>query len=274
MTDDVWGLRGKVGVVFGCATGIGRASAEALARSGVRVVLADIDHDAVQKVAEEIRAAGGEALALRCDVGVEDQVAAVIDEAVDRFGGLDIVHNNAAAMHLASRDGAVGEADIDHWDETLRINLRGQMLGCKHAVRAMTHGGSIVNTGSASGTVGDVALSAYSAAKAATIQLSRTVAVQYGRRGIRCNVIVPGLIDVQRKPGTGMNPAQRSRMMEHQVLPVAGRPEDVADAVLFLAGARSAFVTGSVLTVDGGISIHMPTYADGLRAEREKNDLV
>ena len=132
-------------------------------------------------------------------------------------------------------------------------------------------GGSIINTGSASGLVGDVALSAYGIGKAGTVQLSRMVAVQYGRRLIRCNTLIPGLIDVKRKPGTGMRPEQRTGMMEHQVLPLLGRPEDIADAVLFLAGDRSRFMTGAVLTVDGGISIHIPTYADSIALDQESS---
>jgi NAD(P)-dependent dehydrogenase (short-subunit alcohol dehydrogenase family) len=270
MTSDVWGLQGKVAVIFGCASGIGAASAAALARSGAKVVMADVALEAVRAAASSLEAEGAEVVPVACDVGQEADISGAIDLAVDRFGRLDVVHNNAAAMHLASRDGRVGELDTGLWDESLRINLRGQLLGCKHAVRVMgPEGGSIINTGSASGLVGDVALSAYGIGKAGTVQLSRMVAVQYGRRLIRCNTIVPGLIDVKRKAGTGMRPEQRSRMMAHQVLPVSGQPEDIADAVLFLAGDRSRFMTGAVLTVDGGISIHMPTYADSVALEQD-----
>ncbi len=260
-------LEGRAAVVFGSASGIGEASARTLAARGARVVLADVAVEKAAAVAEDIAGTGAEALAVACDVGEEAQIAAVIATAVDRFGRLDIVHNNAAAMGLAPLDRPVAEADADHWDATLRINLRGQLLGCKHAVRAMAGngGGSIVNTSSASGLFGDVGLTAYGAAKAAVNQLTRTVATQYGRDLVRCNAVVPGLIDVGRAPGTGMDPAQRARLADHQVLPISGQPQDIANAVAFLASDEARFITGALLVVDGGLTIHMPTYADGIR---------
>lgn len=267
MTETARSLEGRVAVVFGSATGIGAASARTLAARGARVVLADIAMEKADAVAAAIVDAGGEAIAVACDVGEEPEIEAAVLAAVKRFGRLDIVHNNAAAMGLASRDEPVADADVDHWDATFRINLRGQMLGCKHAVRVMSAsgGGSIVNTSSSSGLLGDVALTAYGAAKAAINQLTRTVATQYGRKLVRCNAVIPGLIDVGRAPGTGMDPAQRTRLAEHQALPIVGMPEDIANAVAFLSSDDARFITGALLVVDGGLTIHMPTYADGLR---------
>jgi NAD(P)-dependent dehydrogenase (short-subunit alcohol dehydrogenase family) len=261
-------LADRVAVVFGSATGIGATSARTLAERGATVVVADVDYDRAAQVARELHATGCQALALACDVSEEAQVASAVDVAVSRFGRLDIVHNNAAAMQLVPADRGVVEADVDHWDATFRVNLRGQMLGCKHAVRVMreTGGGSIVNTASASGVLGDLGLTAYGVAKAGVVQLTRAVAVQHGRDLIRCNAVIPGLIDVGRRPGTGMPPEERSRLAEHQTLPVTGLPTDVANAVAFLAGDEARFITGSVIVVDGGLTTHMPTYADAVRA--------
>ena len=262
-------LQGRVAVVIGSATGIGAATARGLGRRGASVLLADIDHATAERRAEEIREQGGDAVACACDVGDETQVRAALDEAVRRWGGLDVLHNNAAAMQLVRDDGLIADASADHWDATLRINLRGQMLGCKHAIPHLIQrgGGSIINTASVSGMLGDLVASAYGAAKAGVEQLTRTVATQNGRFGIRCNAVIPGLIQVDRPAGTGMAPERRRLLQDHQALPVAGQADDVADVVAFLAGDDSRFVTGHSLIVDGGLSIHMPTFADVRRAE-------
>lgn len=257
-------LSGSVALVIGCASGIGAASARVLGARGARVVLADLDAEGAERGAEAIVSAGGEAVAVRCDVADESQVAAAVARAVDQWGRLDVLHNNAAAMNLVRDDGLVADADIDHWDATFRVNLRGQMLGCKHALPAMIGGGggSIINTASVSGMVGDLVTSAYGAAKAGTVQLTRSVATQNGRHGVRCNAVIPGLIQVDRGPGRGMAPEKRELMLAHQVLPFSGVADDVANVVAFLAGTESRFITGQALVVDGGLSIHMPTYAE------------
>lgn len=263
---DELGLEGRAGVVFGSATGIGAATARRLARAGASVLLADIADDRAAEVADGLRAEGHTASVIRCDVGEEADVRAAVERVGEQYGRVDFVHNNAAAMNLAPQDGMVGDVDPDHWDETFRINLRGQVLGCKYAVRAMKGaGGSIINTSSAIGVLGDVSLTAYSAVKGAVNQLTRSVATQYGRDRIRCNAVIPGLIDVQRAPGTGMEPTRRARLMEHQLLPDPIPPEDVADTVAFLAGTHSRSVTGALFTVDGGLTAHMPNYADNVR---------
>lgn len=267
MTD----LTGRVALVIGSATGIGAASATALARAGAHVLLGDIAAGAAQERAAELRDTGLAAEAIACDVADEQQVAAAVADAMRRWGRLDILHNNAAAMQLVAQDQLVENADAAHWDETFRINLRGQMLGCKHAIPAMRAGGggSIINTASASGRLGDLSVSAYGAAKAGIEQLTRAVATQNGRAGIRCNAVVPGLIDVGRKPGTGMGPERRALLEQHQVLPFRAGPDVIADVVVFLAGDASRFITGQSIVVDGGLLMHMPTTADLLRLDAE-----
>ncbi|MFT4067823.1 SDR family NAD(P)-dependent oxidoreductase [Paraburkholderia sp.] len=259
-------LEGRVAVVFGCATGIGAASARRLAERGARVVLADIDEARVTDTAAHIARAGGEAVPVCCDVRDEARIAAAIRMAVDRFGRLDIVHNNAAAMHLVSSDKDVCSLTAELWDQTMQVNARGQMIACKHAIGPMlaSGGGSIVNTSSLSGIAGELTSTAYGASKAAINQLTRAVATQYGARRIRCNAVLPGLIqfDGERPAGRGLPAALRESLKRHQLTPEPGRADDVANAVAFLVSDEARFITGQLLVVDGGMSAHQPFYAD------------
>ncbi|WP_454688923.1 SDR family NAD(P)-dependent oxidoreductase [Achromobacter aloeverae] len=269
-------LHGKVAVVFGCATGIGAAAAARLAARGACVVLADIDEERVAGTAARIVAADHTAIPTRCDVSREDEIAATLQLAVDRYGRLDIVHNNAAATHLVSRDKDVRETSAELWDLTMQVNVRGQMLACKHAIGHMlaAGGGSIVNTSSLSGIAGELTSTAYGASKAAINQLTRAVATQYGRHGIRCNAVLPGLIQFEgeRPAGRGLAPKLRATLARHQLVPWPGRGDDVANAVAFLASDEARFITGQLLVVDGGMSIHQPFYADMLAALEDGAD--
>lgn len=261
-------LKERVAVVIGCATGIGAACARRLAERGASVVLADIDVERVICVATQITDAGGQALPAACDVRDEAQVAAAIALAVDRFGRLDVLHNNAAATHLVASDRDVLSLTAELWDQTLQINVRGQMLACKHAIGPMlaSGGGSIINTSSLSGIAGELTSTAYGASKAAINQLTRAVATQYGRRGIRVNAVLPGLIQFEgdRPAGRGLPPSLRETLARHQLLPWPGRADDIAEAVAFLASDAARFITGHLLVVDGGMSAHQPFYADML----------
>jgi NAD(P)-dependent dehydrogenase (short-subunit alcohol dehydrogenase family) len=262
-------LQGRVAVIIGCATGIGAASARRLAERGACVVMADVNEDALQQVAARILAQGGQVVPVRCDVAEEGQVAAVMRLAVERFGRLDILNNNAGAMHLMGSDKDIVTTTLELWDATMAINLRGQMLGCKHAIPHMlaSGGGSIVNTSSLSSLAGELTSTAYGTSKAAINQLTRAVATQYGRHGIRCNAVLPGLIKLdaaERPAGRGLPPSLRETLVRHQLVPWAGRGEDVANAVAFLASDESRFITGHLLVVDGGMSAHQPFYADAL----------
>lgn len=260
-------LAGRVAIVTGAASGIGRATAIALADAGAAVLAADLNSAGAEAVAEAISAAGGQAKAQQVDVGDEASVAAMVDSAVGRFGGLDLLHNNAAdsSPELMSRDGAIAELEAEVWDRTMRINLRGPMLGCKFAIPRLIErgGGVIVNTSSASGLVGDDTRAAYSASKAGLQSLTQSVATQYGKAGIRCNAIAPGVIET---PALAANvPEEIVAVYANNTLtPRLGRPEDIAAAVVFLASDDAAFITGQVLSVDGGLLAHHPAVS-GIR---------
>jgi NAD(P)-dependent dehydrogenase (short-subunit alcohol dehydrogenase family) len=256
-------LDGKVAIVTGAASGIGRRTAELMASEGARVVVADIDGDGAEAVAGAIRREGGEAVASTTDVSREDDVRAMVDAAIARFGALHVLHNNAAitaAEHLA-RDGTVVDMEVDVWDRTLAVALRGAMLGCKHAVPHMIEagGGSIVNTSSNSGLSGDLTLTAYSAAKAGINTLTLSVATAFGRQGVRCNAVAPGFI---MGPSASAVPSALIEVLEkNNLLPRLGVPDDIANVVVFLASDASSFVTGQVIKVDGGQLSHLPHVA-------------
>jgi len=263
-------LEGRVAIVTGGGSGIGRATVLALAREGAAVLVADLARASAEAVADEVRAAGGRARAQVADVSEEGSVAAMVAEAVDRFGGLDILHNNAAATSwdVLGGDGEITDLDLAIWERSLAVNLRGPFLGCKHAIPHLLRRGrgAIVNTSSASGATGDLVRTAYGVSKAGVDGLTRYVATQYGKRGIRCNAIAPGVIET---PALRRNvPREEVELFErHHLTPRLGTPEDVAAAVVFLVSDDAAFITGQILPVDGGLLAHHPTVAE-VRAAR------
>jgi NAD(P)-dependent dehydrogenase (short-subunit alcohol dehydrogenase family) len=258
-------LADKVGIVTGSAAGIGRATALALAREGASVVVADRDEAGAEETAGQIAAAGGRAFAHVLDVAEEDEVRGLVERTVATYGGLDVLHNNAAAIGGASPgvDVDVANVDVEVWDRTMAVNLRGVMLGCKYAVPALLErgGGSIVNMSSGSAQRGDLTNPAYAVSKGAVDTLTLYVATQYGKRGIRCNAIAPGLI---LSHGIDHFGGERyvSMLEEHHLTPRVGTPEDIANAVVFLGSDESSFITGQILHVDGGILSHAPSVAD------------
>src|SRR4051794_13499347 len=190
-------LSGQVAIVTGSGSGIGRECAVAMAREGAAVMVADLDVDSAQRAAQEIVEEGGRALASPVDLGDPASLETLVDGTVAEFGRLDILHNNAAATHLAAtRDHDVADMDLEVWEATMRINLTGTMLATKLALPHMVErgGGSIVNTSSGASLGGDLGHTAYGVSKAAINALTRYTAAQYGKAGVRCNAVAPGLV--------------------------------------------------------------------------------
>lgn len=258
-------LEAKVAIVTGGASGIGAATARALARAGASVAVADIQHERASKVVEEIEAGGGSAVAVRTDVSQEDSVAALVSATIERFGRLDILHNNAALLQAPKgASGPIHSIDVDGWDALYAVNVRGVMLGTKHALPHMLSvgGGSIINTTSSSDRLGDLD-SAYSSAKGAVSSFTRSTAAQYGRQGIRVNAIAPGLM-LHENNEAHIDDAMRALWGKHHLLSRLGTADDVADAVVFLSSDAASFITGQVLGVDGGLATHLPYIGDFL----------
>ena len=258
-------LAGKVAVVTGGASGIGRAVVERLASDGAKVCIADIDYARAEEVAAAVEAASGEAFPMLCDIGEEDQIKAAVDSAVSRFGRLDIMHNNAALLNATTLADDLDIATIptSTWDDVMRVTLRGTMLGCRYAVAAMLNGGggSIINTSSMVSLAADNGLPAYSTAKAGINMLTQWVAAKYGRQGIRCNAVAPSVIRtplIERAM-----PAAYVKLHEDAALtPFLGTPEDVAEIVAFLASDASRYLTGQLLRADGGTTVSGQIYAN------------
>jgi NAD(P)-dependent dehydrogenase (short-subunit alcohol dehydrogenase family) len=263
-------LQGKVALVTGAASGIGRASAETMAAHGARVVVSDRDGAGAEAVAAGLRAAGSAALGVRCDVTVEDDVGAAVARAVDEWGRLDVLHNNAGTtdVDLVNADGDLREMTVELWDHMMAVNLRGPMLGTKHALPHLiaAGGGSIVNTSSMAGLAGDLRYAAYGSAKGGLNAFTRFVATMYGKDRVRCNAVCPGLVATARAR-EHFDPALLAIYEDNHLTPSLGTPEDVAAVVAFLASDAAAFVTGQVIPVDGGLGSHLPTFAQlrGLR---------
>ena len=253
-------LNDKVAIVTGGGGGIGGATARALAREGASVVVVDIDLAAAERVASGIEEVGDHAMAFQADLSDEAQVIATIDATVSRYGRLDVLHNNAALTDsdFLTRDTQVTDLALDVWERTLEVNLRSQMLMCKHAVPVMVGGGggSIINMSSGASLKGDRTRTAYGVSKAGVNALSMYVATSHGKQGIRVNTILPGLI---------ITDAVRAHLDEKMVAglgkavltPSVGQPDDIADVVVFLASNESRYITGQMLCVDGGMGAHV-----------------
>ncbi|MCA8088062.1 SDR family oxidoreductase [Burkholderia cenocepacia] len=261
-------VKGKIAIVTGAASGIGAACAARLAHEGASVVVADLNLEGAQEQVRHIADSGGHAVAARVDIGDECSIEALFDLTLKTWGGLDILHNNAAATSLSSTaDAAIEAIDVAVWDDTMRINLRGTMLASRRALPLMRSrgGGSIINTSSGAAQAGALGYSAYGVCKAGIENLTRYIAAQYGKQGIRCNAIAPGLIvtPVTRAYYAG---ELGEMMLSHHLTPRLGVPEDIAHAVVYLASDEAAFVTGQVFNVDGGLLSHQPYHADEIRA--------
>lgn len=255
----------KVAIVTGAGSGIGRATAVLLASEGAAVCVADVDGDAAGQVVAEITATGGTARTEIVDVSDPSAVEQMVAATVAAFGGLDVLHNNAAAIGLNRVDQDIVTMDLDTWERVLAVNLTGPMLGCRYAIPAMLErgGGAIVNTASAAAFYGSTSLAAYGTSKAGVVALTRYVATAYGARGIRCNAVAPGVVvarETQDALGGPMSDMLRRYTTSHLVGRL-GYPEEIAAAVAYLASDDAAFVTGETLRIDGGFTAHSPTHA-------------
>jgi len=257
-------LDGRVAIVTGAASGLGRATATRMAGEGAAVVIADIDGDRAAEAAAGIEAAGGTARAVRADVSAEQDVAGVVSAAVASFGRVDILHNNAAALGADTfpYDRGITDMAVEVWDRTMAVNLRGAMLGCKHAIPAMCDqgGGAIVSTSSLSALLGEDSHVAYACSKAALGALTRHVANMHGADGIRINAVAPGLmltpVALERLSEQDLAAFRAERLIEE-----ATRPEDVANLVVFLVSDQAAKITGQVFVIDGGTLAKRPRKA-------------
>ncbi len=248
-------LDGKVAVITGAGGGIGRVAAALFAAEGASVVVADIDADRAAAAAQEIWAGGGSATPVGVDVTDAASVEAMVATAVATYGGLDVMFNNAGIF--PDDDGGILDTPPETWHRVMDVNLKGVWLGCRAAVPAMLEsgGGSIVNVASFVALVGAAtAQTAYTASKGGVLALTRELAVEYARQGIRANSLCPGPIETPLLAELLADPARRERRLVHIPLGRFGRPEEVARAALFLASDDASFVTGSALVVDGGIT--------------------
>jgi NAD(P)-dependent dehydrogenase (short-subunit alcohol dehydrogenase family) len=253
-------LEGKVALITGGGSGMGKIASELFAREGANVVLTDVNDEAGEATAAAI---GGSAHYVHADVSREADAEAMVAAALDRFGRLDVLYNNAGIMPLD--DGSVTEADGSIWDTVLSVNVKGVMFGCKFGIPAMlgTGGGSIINVASFVAWLGAAtSQTAYTASKGAVLAMTREIAVEYARRGIRCNALCPGPIETPLLLALLSDEAKKQRRFVHIPMGRLGHAEELAKAALFLASDDSSYMTGSSLIVDGGITAAYVTPED------------
>lgn len=243
---------GQVALVTGAAAGIGRATALAFAQQGLKVVLADIDEAGIRDGAEAIRAAGGEAIAVRCDVTRDEQVKALIEQTLAQYGRLDYAFNNAG---IEIEQGKLADGNEAEFDAIMAVNVKGVWLCMKHQIPLMLAqgGGAIVNTASVAGLGAAPKMSIYAASKHAVIGLTKSAAIEYAKKGIRVNAVCPAVIDTDMfRRAYEADPRKAEFAAAMHPLGRVGRVEEIAAAVLYLCSDNAGFTTGIALPVDGG----------------------
>jgi NAD(P)-dependent dehydrogenase (short-subunit alcohol dehydrogenase family) len=256
-------LDGKVALITGAGNGMGRAAAILFSAEGARIVVTDRDEEGGAETVELVRAAGGEAELIGVDVTDERQVADMISAAMQRFGALHVLYNNAGVF--PPDDGGVTETSEGTWDLVMAVNLKGVWFGCKHGIPALIEsgGGSIVNVASFVALMGAATPQiAYTASKGGVVALTREVAVEHARHGVRANALCPGPIDTPMLSDLMSDAEWARRRLVHIPMGRPGKPEELARAALFLASDDSSFMTGATLVVDGGITAAYVTPED------------
>jgi NAD(P)-dependent dehydrogenase (short-subunit alcohol dehydrogenase family) len=251
-------LADKVALITGAGSGMGRVAAQMFAAEGARVVVVDFDEAAGRETADSVQAAGGEASFVRADVSDEADARAMVDHAVERYGRIDVLYNNAGVM--PEQDHSVIDTDVPTWDRVMAINVRGVFLACKYGIPRMIEqgSGSVINISSFVALLGcSVPQDAYTASKGAVLSLTRSLAVQFGPQGVRANAICPGPIETPmlmewllkdeeaRKVRLARNPTGRF-----------GKPEEIVNVAIYLASDESLWTNGAHFVIDGGISVN------------------
>lgn len=248
-------LDGKVALITGAASGMGRVAATMFAREGASVVVADVTDEAGESAVAEITGAGGSATYVRADVSRASEAEAMVRLAVERFGSLHVLYNNAGVF--PADDGSVMDTPEDTWDRVMNINLKGVFLGCKYGIPAMldSGGGSIINVASFVALMGAATPQiAYTASKGGVLSMTREIAVEFARRNIRANALCPGPIETPLLAELMADPDRRQRRLVHIPIGRLGQAHEVVNAALFLASDESSLITGATVVVDGGIT--------------------
>ncbi|MBS0475264.1 MAG: SDR family oxidoreductase [Proteobacteria bacterium] len=245
---------GKVVLITGASSGIGRATAVAFGRAGAKVVLGDLNEEAAA-TASQIKAAGGEALFVKTDVSQPASVEALVQAAVGAHGRLDVAFNNAG---LLPRTADLADMTTEDFDRTIAVDLRGVFLCLKYEIRQMLSngGGAIVNTASVAGLVADPGMAPYVAAKHGVVGLTKAAALDYATRNIRVNAVAPGLVATPMTERWLADPAFKGKLLQNSPIGRAAQPEEIAGTVLYLSSDAASFVTGQTYVIDGGQTAH------------------
>lgn len=251
-------LEGKVALITGAGSGIGRATAILFAQEGAKVVIADCVEEGAQETVSTIKAAGGEAIFVKTDVSQSADVQNMVETTISTYGQLDILFNNAGIeqIPLATTD----ELPEEVWDKVTSVNLKGVFLGMKYGIPHMLdRGGAVINQASIAGVIGVSHIASYSASKGGVIQLTKTAALEYATRKVRVNCICPGYIDTPlqqraRLDRTGQKWGDKPPYRPPSPVDRRGTPEEVANVALFLASGESSYITGQAIIVDGGVT--------------------
>ena len=251
-------LNGKIAVITGGASGIGESGTRIFTEYGAEVIMLDVNETQGKALEAELIQMGKKVWFIKTDISNEEEVKNAFDKIKERYGEIDVLYNNASVF-LGGRDTCIDEVESDIWHKVLSINLNGMYYCSKYAIKLMKNkGGSVINTASSAGVVGIPCSAAYTATKGATVTLTRSMAVDYGKYNIRTNCIAPAAIETAMVKESNLNdPNFDNEFFLKQITPLRrwGKPEDVANLVKFLASEKANFITGQIITIDGGLTL-------------------